>query len=355
DGMDEVSVGTPRARYPVGARAPVTVDPDLLVETGPTKEAESTTNRTAGNPGDDGQVISDVDKNHLSQQGVPVETDAATGTADDDEDRDEGPKGGLTHPSSMGLRFQVPRDIGLLTVTASWGRYEGNRRENSEGRKVLYSQRVPFERSAEIDVRGYSMHAALDPIQLDLDVTLRVELFPLGERTIVEVALSNDRVTGMDAPPKDWLFQTKLRVEAASGDAVFLPTRDVMDDGYDEQDDEKRRLDLQYRHRLEFAVGRTCSATWGGDGGVSGLDTTDSSSLGSERLDRPGMRRARWVETTWLPTVDVAQTVPGGAAGAVTSMKALAELEAGDAEAAFGPLIGGYAEWLAEQQEGADG
>src|SRR5699024_12713075 len=61
DGMDEEIVGTPRARYPVGALAPVTVDPDLLVETGPTKEAESTTNRTAGNPGDDGQVISDVE------------------------------------------------------------------------------------------------------------------------------------------------------------------------------------------------------------------------------------------------------------------------------------------------------
>ena len=63
---------------------------------------------------------------------------------------------------------------------------------------------------------------------------LRVELYPRGDRTIVELALSNDRTTSLDAPPGDWLFQTKLKVEANSGDAVFLPTRDVLADGYDE-------------------------------------------------------------------------------------------------------------------------
>ena len=49
-------------------------------------------------------------------------------------------------------------------------------------------------------------------------------------------------MTGLDAPPGDWLFQTKLQVEANSGEAVFLPSRDVLDDGYDETDDERRRL-----------------------------------------------------------------------------------------------------------------
>ena len=108
---------------------------------------------------------------------------------------------------------------------------------------------------------------------------------------IVELALSNDRVTGMDAPPGDWLFQTKLTVEANSGEAVFLPTRDVLQPGYDETDDERQRLDLQYRHRLEFAIGRTCSVTWT-----------------ERRRDGNGIRRATTVETTWLPTADVPQT-----------------------------------------------
>lgn len=322
DGASEEIIGTPRARYAVGALAPVTVDP------------EQATVDIVDSGGDDpnltGSAVSDVDSEHLPQQGVPVNTDEEAGAADDDEDRDEGPKGALTHPSSMGLRFQVPRDCGVLAVTASWGRYEGQRRENEEGRRVLYSQRTAFEERVEIDVRDHRRHATLDPQPVAGDVSLRVELFPLEDRTIVEVALSNDRVTGMDAPPKDWLFQTKLEVEANSGEAVFLPTRDVLEDGYDEIDDERRRLDLQYRHRLEFAIGRTCSATW---------DVAE------------GARRATSVETTWLPTADVAQTVPGGAADAVTSMKALSGLGADEASAALGPLIHGYEEWMRAQRE----
>ena len=328
-GDHEEIVGTPRARYAVGSLAPVTVDPERAE-----LSTSSTIGDDAGDPGVTGEAISDVDKEHLLQEGVPVDTDEEAGTAVDDEERDEGPKGALTHPSSMGLRFQVLRDCGVLAVTASWGRYEGTRRENEDGRKILYSQRTPFERSAEIDVRDHGQHAILEPIELDHDVTLRVELFPLPDRTIVEVALSNDRITGMDAPPKDWLFQTKLKVEANSGEAVFLPTRDVEEDGYDEDDDERRRLDLQYRHRLEYAIGRTCSVTW----------TAEDDA-----------RKATAVETTWLPNADVAQTVPGGAADTVTSMTALAGLEADGAEAAFGPLIGGYSEWLTGQHAIADG
>ncbi|MFE3173868.1 DISARM system helicase DrmA [Amycolatopsis sp. NPDC059090] len=324
EGALEEIVGTPRAQYNVGALAPVTIDPE-----GALGALIATAGHDAGDPDETGEAISDVDQAHLQQKGVPVETDEEIGTADDDEERDEGPKGALTHPSSMGLRFQVPRGCGVLAVTADWGRYEGSRRENEDGRKILYSRRTPFERSAEIDVRDHSEHAILEPIELDRDVTLRVELFPLADRVIVELALSNDRVTGMDAPPGDWLFQTKLRVEANSGEAVFLPTRDVMEDSYDEDDDEQRRLDLQYRHRLEFAIGRTCSATW----------TADEQA-----------RRAVSVETAWLPTADVAQTVPGGAADAITAMKALAELDADSAEAAFGPLIDGYSEWLTGQR-----
>lgn len=338
-GAEEEIVGTPRARYAVGALAPVTVDPERA------EVSTSSTSEDSGDPGETGEAISDVDRKHLPQQGVPVDTDEETGTADDAEDRDEGPKGALTHPSSMGLRFQVPRDCGVLVVTASWGRYEGTRRENEDGRKVLYSQRTPSEKSAEIDVRGSKDHEVLEPEELDSDVSLRVELFRLKDRVIVEVALSNDRVTGMDAPPGDWLFQTEVKVEANSGEAVFLPTRDVMDGGYDEDDDERRRLDLQYRHRLEFAIGRTCSATWGG---------YEARPLGDLSPEAPEGRRATWVETTWLPTADVAQTVPGGAADAVTAMKALAELEADDAETAFGPLIDGYTEWLRKQQAIAD-
>jgi hypothetical protein len=322
NGSQEEIKGTPRAAYMIGTLAPVTIDPTLGGTTGTDIGAD---------PAETGQAVIDIDTLTNGQSGVPVPTDDDLST-DDGEDRDEGAKGALTHPSSMGLRFQVPRDCGVLTVTASWGRYKSFRREDADGRKVQWSQRMPFKKTAELDVRPYEHHVIVLPIELDVDVTLRVELFPKGNRTIVELALSNDRVTGMDAPPGDWLFQTKLQVEANSGAAVFLPSRDVLDDdGYDETDYERRRLDLQYRHQLEYAIGRTASVTW--------TEAEDES------------RRATSVETTWLPTAEVPQTVAGEAGAAVTSMRLLMDLSAHSVDEAFLPLVNGYRDWLSKQAD----
>lgn len=324
NGQTEEIKGTPRAAYMVGALAPVTIDPTLAVGVGTDDGAD---------PAETGLAVNDLDPVANGQSGVPVPTDEDP--AEDDEERDEGAKGALTHPSSMGLRFQVPRDCGVLAVTPSWGRYESFRQENEDGRKVQFSRRIPFERTAEIDVRDHAQHVVLPPITLDADVSLRVELYPRDDRTIVELALSNDRTTSLDAPPGDWLFQTKLKVEANSGDAVFLPTRDVLADGYDELDPERQRLDLQYRHRLEFAIGRTASVTW-----AEGFDANGDS-----------LRRATSVETTWLPTADVPQTVAGHAGEAVTAMRVLMDLEPEGVDEAFRPLVDGYRAWLDIQSD----
>ena len=79
------------------------------------------------------------------------------------------------------------------------------------------------------------------------------------------------------------MFQTKLRVDAG-GAEVFLPVRDVLEQDWPEHDDEVRRLDLQYRNRLEFAIGRTCSVGLGRSARVRG---------GRPRCRRPGCRSAR--------------------------------------------------------------
>jgi hypothetical protein len=325
NGPEEEIRGTPRAAYALGGLAPVTVDPSKAV----LDQGED----TGADPNETGRAVIDIDPRAVGQRGVPVNTDEEPGTAEDDEGNDEGPKGALTHPSSMGIRFQVPHHCPLLRVSASWGRYEQFRRENDEGKKQQWSRRTDVVKSANIDVRDVIEHTERKPIDLDEDVSLRVELFPTADRMIVELALSNDRETGLDAPPGDWLFQTRLHVEALNGEAVFLPSRDVLLDTYDEDDPERQRLDMQYRHRLEFAVGRTCSATWSeaGDGSES------------------GGRRATSVTTTWLPTADIPQTIAGSAGTAVTAMRELAELEAGAAETAFAPLVEGYATWLDEQ------
>ena len=323
-GEEEEIKGTPRAAYVVGALAPVTVDPSVTV----------VASLESGDPSETGVAITDADTRHQDQRGVSVNTDEEPGAAEEDEERDEGPKGALTHPSSMGLRFQVPLDCGLLAVEASWGRYESFRREDDEGRRIQWFRRIPVAKIAEIDVRGRTAHTTLEPIPLDDSVTLRVELFPRDDRVIVEIALSNDKVTDMNAPPGDWLFQTKLKVEANSGESVFVPTRDVLNADYDENDDERQRLDLQYRHKLEFAVGRTTSATW--------WEPTNT--------EGEGIRRAVSVETNWLPTADIPQTRAGSAGGVVTSMRKLAELTPESTAEAFAPLIAGYTAWLEGQQ-----
>ena len=167
-GAEEEIVGTPRARYAVGALAPVTVDPAMMSRMSNLSSDQESDD--GADPNETGLGMTDIDPATAGQRGVAVVTDEEAGTADDDEDRDEGPKGSLTHPSSMGLRFQVPRGCGILAVTGSWGRYEGFRQENEEGRRILYSRRTPVEESAEIDVRHYGQHVTLAPIQLDDDV-----------------------------------------------------------------------------------------------------------------------------------------------------------------------------------------
>ena len=326
DAEEEIP-GTPRAAYAVGGLAPVTIDPGLArMESEQDDDAEY-------DPETATSAINDMDPENQPQPGVPVPSDEAISTADSEDDEDEGPKGASTHPSSMGLRFQVPLDAPRLRVTAGWGRYAPFQKTNEEtGRKRTWSRRTPYLVTREIEVSGTTSRTHFS-VELDDDVSLRVEIFPRDDRHIVELALSNDRVTGVDAPPRDWLFQTELTVDGIDGSPCFLPSRDVLDPGYAEFDPERRRLDLQYKHKLEYAVGRTCSATWD---------------------EETGRRRARRVSTTWLPLADVPQTVAGDAGDTVVSMRLLAEAEATELRAALGPLIAGYNDWLVEQDRTAE-
>ena len=324
-GIDEEIPGTPRSVYAVGALAPVTIDP-ALARIGVSESDDDYEPRTATT------AISDIDPEAQPQPGVPVPTDEAITNADSDDEQDDGPKGASTHPSSMGLRFQVPLDSPTLRVTASWGRYEAFQKINEEtDRKRTWSRRTPMAVIRDLSIAGTKARTQ-QTIELDTDVSLRVEIFPRDDRYIAELALSNDRITGVDAPPGDWLFQTELSVESTDGSVCFLPSRDVLAADYNEFDAERRRLDLQYKHKLEYAVGRTCSVTWDEEAEV---------------------RQARRVVTTWLPLADVPQTVAGNAGDTVTSMRLLADMDAASLRVALGPLITGYTSWLEGQESKA--
>jgi hypothetical protein len=324
-GPDEVLPLSPRAQYLVGHIAPV----KLLGNS--RKEAEEDVDA-------DGELIevrADVDS--ADGRGVPTyaaDDSEADDAGDDVEDR--GPRQGLMIPASMGLRFQVPADLPSFTVTASWGSYTTVQtdEETKAGRKRSHFQREPVEIDRQISLTDLGPGRTAT-VALQDAIVLRVDRYDDANhgRVLVEIALCNDRETPMPIPVNQWLFQTKLRIDAG-GQEVFLPVRDVVEHEWPEHDDEVRRLDLQYRDRLEFAIGRTCSVDW---------------------VVKRGSRRATQVSTTWLPTAETPQTQAGSVSGAELSMEALASASPDQLRDGLEPLVHGYASWINERiTEAAD-
>ena len=205
-------------------------------------------------------------------------------------------------PASMGLRFQIPADLETFTVTASWGVYRSQvtDRVSASGRPIRNYRRTPVEVIVPVTVADLTEEETRTVPLID-EVTLRIDARRDQGRLLVEIALCNDREAPRRIPVDAWMFQTSLSVDAG-GEAVFLPVADMLTDDRWEPDAELRRLNLQYRNRLEFAVGRTCSADW---------DVAD------------GARAATRVCTTWLPVSETPQTAAREIDGALLDMTRL--------------------------------
>jgi hypothetical protein len=321
DGDEEVLEAPPDTRYLVGRIAPTKL-----------AEGEDTPQPDEQDAAADSTVDYGDDLAAGESRGIPLEdVDDTTVDAEEDGAEDAPVRRGLMIPASMGLRFQVPLDLDSVRVIASWGTYEpestGETLANGRAKRVY--RRHPVDIPVHIELgrlrpgqtAAYPLHDA---------VTLRVDVYDDtdGGRRIVEVALCNDRETPRKVPVNAWLFQTALAVEAG-GRAVFLPVHDpLLDPPRDTDDPELRRLDLQYRDRLEFAIGRTCSAEWVVD---------------------EGARRARRVSTTWLPVTETPQTRALDPEGVVLDMRALAKADAATIEHGLRPIVDGYQRWLDEQ------
>jgi hypothetical protein len=271
----------------------------------------------------------------LESRGVPmldVDETAPDGDEDTGGDRDDEPvRRGLMIPASMGLRFQVPSDLDAFTVHCSWGVYNTEKTDEvtGAGRPVRKFRRTPVQVPVRVATATFVPGVTAEYPLLD-DVRLRVDSYrdPELDRWLVEVALCNDRVTPRKIPTNAWLFQTQLHVDA-DGAPVFLPVHDATVDTRLDPDFEVRRLDLQYRDRLEFAVGRTCSADW---------------------TQQPGTRRATQVRTTWLPSAETPQTSATDVPGALLDMRALAVADAATLEAGLRPVVNAYGAWLDERE-----
>ncbi|OUM41079.1 DISARM system helicase DrmA [Arthrobacter sedimenti] len=328
---DETVNGTPRARYLVGALAPVAIgdgDPP------PQAKAQSEVNSSADFRDSDAATVVNTDAGN-DVQGVPEETEeAVTDAGGGDADEDRGPESKLIAPSSMGLRFQVGPEVDNLVFTAKWGQYESRRETDEEGRTQTFYDRSEYVKPRTISIANVGREQTYTEVIVEGHVAISVEVFDHDGLRVVEAALQNTKVTGKELPPKVWLFQTQLEVSAVDGSAVFRPTRDALVQARDFGDPEVLQLDLLYRDRLEFAVGRTASATW--------------------TLPDPASRTAAAVRTTWLPTAEVPQTLAPTISGAEMSMRLLMDASPHELGTYLKPLIDGYEEWLGDRRVDAE-
>ena len=231
----------------------------------------------------------------------------------------------------MGLRFQVPSDLESFVVTASWGSYETVETDQvtKAGRRIRHFQRTPVEESRTLRLSDLPAGQTVS-VPLRDAICLRVDRYndPSLGRVLIEIALCNDRETLTPIPTAMWMFQTKLHV-TAGGTAVPAAGSRPAGTGLAESDPEMRRLNLQYRNRLEFAIGRTCSADWAVE---------------------PGARRATAVWTTWLPVAETPQTQARSVENALLSMGGLADASSEALRTGLEPLISGYGRWIEEQR-----
>ena len=318
NGSEEVLDASPDSVYLIGRIAPVKL----------AAGRDDPTDR------DTGEADSDVGDATDARQGrgVPVTAVDEEG-ADDDADgatEDEPQRRGLMIPASMGLRCQVPADLDSFTVTATWGMYE-RYSEESDDRVARRYKRTPVEIPKTVKVADLQPGETFE-IPLKDQVVLRIDRYdePDYGCRLIEIALCNDRETPRKIPVSAWLYQTRLTV-AADGDAVFLPVTDALQHADDIPDDELARLWLQYRDRLEYAMGRTCSVDWQED---------------------KATRRAAKIWTTWLPACETPQ-VTAENIDAMLDMRELAEASTQQLRDGLSPIVDQYAAWLDAQQERA--
>lgn len=329
DGDTEVISVPPDSRYLLGRIAPM-----KLEDSKEPISSETSDGRAENEDAGAAELGDDLDARE--SRGVPqVSGDDSAIDADEDTggDRDdEGVKRGLMIPASMGLRFQVPADLDEFTVIVEWGEYNGTRtgEVTATGREIRAFARTPV--SHRVTIRSTDLAPGdTKAYPLQGDVLLRVDTSLDDNRRIVELALCNDLITPRKIPVNAWLFQTQLYVEA-DGTAAFLPVVDARTDTRWEPDPEVRRLRLQYQDRLEFAIGRTCSAEW---------------------TVAPGARRATQVRTTWLPQTEIPQVRAVEVEGAELDMRVLATASADEIEQGLRPIVAAYSEWLGRRQTDA--
>ena len=260
-------------------------------------------------------------------------------------------------PSSMGMSFVVGEAVPAIVARVSWGQYKKidseTQRYINEPKGIDKVARVwkrqaitppplllPLVEGEIGNKRDPSGIPYCLPVFGIPEVRLqgKMRLYPdIG--WIVTLFLVNNYREARNNKDEAWVFQPHLRVYASSesADPAIFVRRSLaashqakVMDRLSQQ--ENSTLEMQYRHRLDFAVGH----------GVSVHVTPD---------ERDPMR-ATSIETTFLPFHDVPQQTPPTARdipeleGIILDMRTLAELPKADLLANLTQMLTAYEQWI---------
>ena len=325
-GPEEVLPFSPRSQYLVGYIAPVKLT------------GRSSTGDDADGDGERGDLVEvRIDDEAVAEgRGVPAfAADETEADAEDDDAEDRAPKQGLMIPASMGLRFQVPADLESFTVTASWGTYETVETDKvtKAGRPIRHYQRTPVEESRTIRLAdltpgrrrrsrcGTSICLRVDRYD-DPDVRAGARRDRVVQRPR-DADADPDRACGCSRPSSTSTpAAPRCSCRCATCWSRTGPSTTTRCGG----------SNLQYRNRLEFAIGRTCSVDW---------------------VVKTGARRATAVWTTWLPVAETPQTRARSVEDALLSMDALSTATPDELRTGWSRWSPATATWLDGQEAAA--
>ena len=334
--IEELTERSVRDRYIVGVLAPSRRGACGVQSEGKDGNSLHASHSTLHDPNSDEDEETPLIPDELAEGGSDTPDDGIT-------DRDVPvPAGHL--PSSIGMTFSVEGAAQALKVSAFWGQYLREVREDRiderTGNPIRVWKRYPRGGTVEIALREGAI-GAVAPDEEFPDVYLQGQIRNRDGHWIVTLFLINAQE---EARPKDasHIFQPVLTVESAEGKAVFRKRATVSS----ESDLEEQLMAMLYRRHVEFAVGHGVSV---------------HAEVSQESPDR-----AVSIRTEFIPRYEVPRTSPpterdadknpafAKLKGLVLDMKELAEVEASQVGAALAPLTAAYREWIEREARKLD-
>jgi hypothetical protein len=241
-------------------------------------------------------------------------------------------------PSSFGMTFCVVGEAKALRVSAHWGQYLRERKEDEvdekTGRGRLIWKRHPRGGTKDIPLK----EGQIRPTPVD-DECPEVYVQGLVRKPDTHWVVTLFLVNGQEEPKlkKDetYLFQPEIVVESPDNSAIFEKTPQ----GHHLGDDlERATMEMLYRHQVEFAVGH----------GVGVHAEVSRESPERAVLVKTKIVPVHEVPTTTPPTVADADRNPAFAKldGLVLDMKELSEVSPPQLRTKLQPIITAYGQWI---------